>query len=63
MKVPATALAREAVDGWLRQRARQARLDAISAYASEMAGTPLDLDDDLESAGVEHLMKTGKRTK
>ena len=39
-QVPATTLAREAVDWWLRQQARKARQDAISAYAAEMAGTP-----------------------
>jgi hypothetical protein len=59
-QVPATTLAREAVDSWLRQQARKARQDAIMAYAAEMAGTPLDLDADLESAGIEHLVKTGK---
>ena len=58
--VPATTLAREAVDGWLRQQSRKARQDAIAAYATEMAATQLDLDNDLESAGIEHLMKTGK---
>jgi hypothetical protein len=63
VQVPATTLAREAVDGWLRQQARKARQDAISAYAAEMAGTDLDLDTDLESAGVEHLVKTGKTTR
>ena len=62
-QVPATTLAREAVDGWLRQQARQARLAAIAAYASEMAGTLLDLDADLESAGIEHLVKIGKKTR
>lgn len=60
MQVPATTLAREAVDCWLKQQARKARQDAIAAYAVEMAGTPLDLDSDLESAAVEHLVKTGK---
>ena len=60
MQVPATTLARKAVDGWLRQQSRQAKLDAIAAYASKMAGTHLDLDSDLESAGIEHLVKTGK---
>lgn len=30
------------------------------AYAAEMAGTHFDLDADLESAGIEHLVKTGK---
>ena len=60
MRVPATTLAREAVDSWLRQQARQARRDAIAAYAAEMAGTDFDLDHDLESAAVEHLIKPSK---
>ena len=58
--VPATTLAREAVDWWLRQQVRKTRHDAIAVYATEMAGTHLDLDADLESAGIEHLVKTGK---
>lgn len=60
MQVPATTLAREAVDAWLRQQLRKARQAAIEDYASEMAGTRLDLDSDLESAAIEHLMKAGK---
>lgn len=63
MQVPATTVAREAIDCWLRQQLRKARHDAIAAYASEMAGTRLDLDLDLESAGIEHLVRTGKATK
>jgi hypothetical protein len=59
-QVPATTLAREAVDGWLRQQSRKARLAAIAAYATEMAGTHLDLDADLESAGIEHMVNAGK---
>ena len=58
--VPATTLAREAVDSWLRQQCRKARHEAIATYAAEMAGTHLDLDADLESAGIEHLVNTGK---
>ena len=58
--VPATTLAREAIDSWLKYQARKARHDAIAAYAAEMAGTELDLDHDLESAGIEHLMKPGR---
>ena len=58
--VPATALAREAVDSWLRQQFRKSRQDAIAAYAAEMAGTRFDLDADLESAGIEHLVNTRK---
>lgn len=62
-QVPATTLAREAVEEWLRQQARKARREPIAAYAKEMAGTPLDLDAGLESAGIEHLVKTGRLTK
>ncbi len=59
-QVSATALARQAIDSWLRQRMRQARHDEIAAYAALMAGTSLDLDTELESAGVEHLIETGR---
>jgi hypothetical protein len=59
-QVPATTLAREALDAWLRQQSRKARQDAIAAYATEMAGTHLDLDAELESAGIEHLVKNRK---
>jgi hypothetical protein len=61
--VPSTTLAREAVDWWLRQQFRKARHDAIAAYAAEMAGTRLDLDADLESAAIEHIVSTSKGTR
>ena len=56
-QVPATTVAREAIESWLRHQARRTRHDAIAAYAAEMAGTALDIDRDLESAGVDHLLK------
>lgn len=62
-KVPATAIAREAIDSWLRQQLRKARHDAIAAYAAEMAGTALDLDANLEAAGIEHLITTARDSK
>lgn len=62
-QVPATSLAREAIDWWLRQNMRRARHEAIAAYAAQVAGTKLDLDPDLESAGIDHLVKTGKGPK
>ena len=62
-KVLATTLAREPIDAWLRYQARKARHDTIAAYAAEMAGTDFDLDHNLESAGVEHLVKTGRARK
>ena len=62
-QVPATILAREAIDLWLRHQLRAARHTAIATYASEMAGSSFDLDTDLESAGIEHLLKAGKGSK
>lgn len=58
-QLPATTLAREAIDSWLSHQARKARREAIMAYAAEMAGTDLDLDHHLESIGIEHLVKAG----
>ena len=57
---PATTLARQAIDAWLRDQARKTTHDAIVAYAAEVAGTDLDLDRELESAGIEHLAKSGR---
>ena len=59
-QLPATTLAREAIDAWLKDQARKARHDAIAAFAAETAGTALDLDRQLESAGIEHLVRTGR---
>jgi hypothetical protein len=61
--VPATALAREAIDSWLKSQVRKARHDAIAAYATKMAGTDLDLDCELESAGISHLVKASRKRK
>jgi hypothetical protein len=42
---------------------RKARHDAIVAFAADAAGTSLDLDEDLEAAGIEQLVRTPKATK
>lgn len=52
---PATVLAREAIETWLRDQARKSRHEAIMAYAAEIAGTELDLDKHLEAAATERL--------
>ncbi len=62
-QVPATVLARDVIDEWLRHQVRRARHDAIAAYASAMAGSDFDLDPALESAGIEHLVETSKGRK
>lgn len=52
---PATELARHAIECWLDQQERAALNKAISAYATQWAGTDVDLDQDLEAAGVSLL--------
>jgi hypothetical protein len=62
-QMPATTLAREAIDSWLEEQARKARHNAIAEYATEMAGTEADLDRELEQAGIGHLVRTGRARK
>ncbi|HKV08777.1 MAG TPA: hypothetical protein VJ725_11600 [Thermoanaerobaculia bacterium] len=57
---PATSLAREALQDWLRTRKKQRLHEEIAAFAATNAGTDLDLDEDLEQAGLEAL-ETGER--
>jgi hypothetical protein len=59
VQVSATILARETVDQ-SQQRMRASRHAEISTYAAEMARSGFDLDSDLESARIEHLMKIAK---
>jgi hypothetical protein len=60
---PATALARQAIEVWLRDRRRATRHEEIAAFAVENANSRLDLDTELEAASVEHLLASneGKR--
>jgi predicted DNA-binding protein len=53
---PATTLAREAIEEWLRQRHRLALRESISEYAAQHGRSRVDLDEDLEAASVSHLM-------
>jgi hypothetical protein len=53
--------ARPSIRGYCTQ-ARKATHDAIMAYATQVAGTDLDLDHDLESARIKHLVRT-RRTR
>ena len=52
---PATVLARQAIEAWLREQRKRARHEQIAAFASASAGTRLDLDPDLEQASLDHL--------
>ena len=62
-QVPATAVAREAIEQWLREQSRKSRHERIASYAAGVAGTRLDLDPALEAAGIELLVKTGQTKK
>jgi predicted DNA-binding protein len=53
---PATVLAREAIEAYLRRRRRLTLHEAIATYAATRAGTVDDLDPALERAGTEHLL-------
>lgn len=52
-KQPATVIARYAIETWLRDQRKAALHEAIIAYAAKMAGTPADLDPELEAASLE----------
>jgi hypothetical protein len=64
---PATSLARYAIDAWLREHRRTLVREAVARYAAEAAGTPEDLDTDLERAsletwkGLDRPPKSGRR--
>jgi predicted transcriptional regulator len=61
VKRPATVVAREAIEEWLRERQKAVLREAIAAYAVEHAGTVADLDPALEGAGVEALRPRRRR--
>ncbi len=50
---PVTAIAREAIEAWLRERRRASVREGIAAYAAKHAGTTADLDPALEAAALE----------
>jgi predicted transcriptional regulator len=52
---PATVVAREAIEEWLRERRRAVVRESIAAYAAQHAGTTVDLDPALEKAALETL--------
>jgi predicted transcriptional regulator len=50
---PATAVARGAIEEWLRHARRMEVAESISAYAAGRAGTKADLDEGFEAAGLD----------
>lgn len=60
--VPATVIARRALEEWLRDREREERAREIAVYAAATAGGPADLDPALESASIESWLEVERRT-
>ena len=58
---PATAIARQAIEEWLCRQQKLALHQAIASYAAEWGGSDVDLNADLESAGVDHLLAEGEK--
>jgi hypothetical protein len=61
LRQPATVVAREAIEAWLRERKRAGVHEAIATYAVKHAGTEADLDRALERASLELLR--GKKSR
>jgi hypothetical protein len=61
-KQPATTLARHAIETWLRQHRRTMVREEIARYAVAMAGTPVDLDEELEAASLDEWETPRRRT-
>ena len=55
-KRPATSIALDAIKARLHDCRRAARHQVIAEFARDFAGTELDLDPQLEGAGIEHLL-------
>ena len=62
-KRPATQLVRDAIEQWLEEQRKNSLQREIEAYAREHAGSRFDLDSDLERAGLDSLLKEGKRSR
>jgi hypothetical protein len=57
-RVTAAALARQAVEEWIKARRRAERKRQIAAFAAEAVGGGLDLDRGFEAAAIEFLRRT-----
>ena len=56
----ATEVAKEALVAWLETRRQQRLAEDIQRFATATAGTEMDLDQNLEVAGVEGLLAEGE---
>jgi hypothetical protein len=61
--VPATTIARRALEEWLDAKARDTLANEIARYAAEVAGSPEDLDPLLETASIRAWVAAERRRK
>jgi hypothetical protein len=54
--IPATRLARSAIQAWLDQQRQERRKEEIHKFAMKNAGNDLDLDQYLEAAATDELI-------
>lgn len=58
---PATQLVKQVVEYWLDEQEKLALHEEIARYAAEAAGTEDDLNEQLETAGLDHLSVSEKQ--
>ena len=54
---PATDLARQAIQAWLKEEQRRVQRDALSNFVEANAGSAWDLDPQWEAAGLDSISK------
>jgi predicted DNA-binding protein len=55
---PATAIARHAIEAWLRRTRASELHEEIASYARRQGGSNADFDAPLEAAGIEYLLES-----
>ena len=61
--LPATTVARRALEEWLDAKDREALAAEIARYAAEVAGGPEDLDPRLEAASIQAWLSAQRRSR
>lgn len=56
LRTPATVLARDAIEAWVKQSEQEQLADEIRAYAKAVAGSGAEFEEALETAGIEFLL-------
>ena len=58
-QLPATQIAKQALESWLDEQERLTVHEELAAYAADVAGSADDLDEPLAAAALEHLADDG----